>query len=93
MWRGVAFALSVFFSMNLLLASLNLIPLPPLDGSAAVPLFLNANLAARYQHFLLTNGAMFSIIGMLAAWRLFDFIYDPLFVLAINLLHWGERYG
>jgi Zn-dependent protease len=92
-WRGVAFALSVFFSMNLLLASLNLIPLPPLDGSAAVPLLLNDALALRYQQVLLSNGAMFSIIGMLAAWRLFDFIYDPLFVIAINLLHWGERYG
>ena len=38
-WAGVAFFLSVVFSLNLLLASFNLIPLPPLDGGhvAAAP--------------------------------------------------------
>ena len=36
-WPGVAFLLSVLFSLNLLLAAFNLIPVPPLDGSGAVP--------------------------------------------------------
>ncbi len=93
LWSGVAFALSVFFSMNLLLASLNLIPLPPLDGSAAVPAVLTDALGERYQRFLLQNGQTFAMVGMLAAWRLFDLIYDPIFLTAINLLHWGARYG
>lgn len=92
-WPGIAFVLSVAFSMNLLLASLNLIPLPPLDGSAVIQLFLTDDLADRYQRFLLSNGQAFAMIGMLAAWRLFDVVYDPLFVTAINLLHWGSRFG
>jgi Zn-dependent protease len=92
-WAGIAFFLSVAFSLNLLLASFNLIPLPPLDGSAAVPLLLSESAADRYQHFLLHNGQMFAMVGMLAAWRLFDFIFNPIFVTAINLLHWGRHYG
>src|SRR5262245_36870644 len=32
MWPGVGFLIGVVFSMNLVLACLNLIPLPPLDG-------------------------------------------------------------
>jgi len=92
-WPGLAFALSVFFSMNLVLGSLNLIPLPPLDGSAAIPLLLTDELADRYQRFILGNGQMLAMVGMLAAWRLFDAIYAPIFVTAINLLHWGVRYG
>jgi Zn-dependent protease len=90
---GLAFFLSVLFSMNLLLACFNLIPLPPLDGSAAIPLALNASLAERYQRLLLVNGQTFAIVGMLAAWRLFDVIFNPIFVVAINLLHWGSSYG
>ena len=92
-WRGLAFFLSVLFSMNLLLASLNLIPLPPLDGSAAIPVALSEAAAQKYQHFLLRNGQTFALVGMLAAWRLFDVIFNPIFITAINILHWGRHYG
>lgn len=37
--------LSVFFSLNLLLAVFNLLPLPPLDGSGALPLFMSPEAA------------------------------------------------
>lgn len=92
-WEGLGFFLSVLFSMNVLLGCFNLIPLPPLDGSAAIPLLLPAATAASYQRFLLQNGQMFALVGMLAAWRLFDYLFNPIFILAINLLHWGHRYG
>lgn len=92
-WRGLGFFLSVLFSMNVLLGCFNLIPLPPLDGSAAIPVLLPDEPAAAYQRFLLQNGQMFAMVGMLAAWRLFDYLYDPIFVFAINLLHWGHHYG
>ncbi len=92
-FAGMGFFLSVLFSMNLLLASLNLIPLPPLDGSAVIPLFLSEPAGQRYQHFLLQNGQMFALVGMLAAWRLVDVLFDPIFLLAINLLHWGSHYA
>jgi Zn-dependent protease len=92
-WGGVAFFLSTLFSMNLLLAFFNLIPLPPLDGSAAIPVLLSEPAGERYQRFLFSNGQTFAFVGMLAAWRLFDVIFNPIFVTAINLLHWGRHYG
>ena len=77
LWQGVAFLLSVVFSLNLVLCCLNLIPLPPLDGSGALPLLLSAGTAVRYQEFLLTNGRAFSFIGIFAAWKVFDVIFEP----------------
>jgi Zn-dependent protease len=91
-WPGVAFVVGVFFSMNLLLAALNLIPLPPLDGSAALPLILPANAAARYQQVLFGNPAL-SLIGMVVAWQLFGKVYQPVFIFAVNLLYPDTRYG
>jgi Zn-dependent protease len=91
-WAAVAFVLSVFFSMNLVLAALNLLPFPPLDGSAAVPLVLSDAATTRYQEFLGRNPGL-GVLGILVAWQVFDFVFDPLFLLAINLLYPGVRYG
>jgi Zn-dependent protease len=92
LWRGLGFLLGVVFSMNLVLATLNLIPVPPLDGSAAVPLFLSPEAGGRYQQFLWSQ-PMLGWFGMLVAWRLFDVLFRPLFLLAISLLYPGMRYS
>jgi Zn-dependent protease len=89
---GIGFVVSVFFSMNLVLAALNVIPVPPLDGSAALGLFLSANAANRYQMFLWSQ-PMIGLAGMLVAWRVFDLVFQPLFLLAVNLLYPGVTYG
>ena len=39
--QGLALFSSVLFSINLILGCFNLIPLPPLDGYAIVPLVMN----------------------------------------------------
>lgn len=91
-WPALAFLLGVFFSMNLVLGALNLLPLPPLDGSGAVPLVLPERAALRYQQ-LLWSQPMLGWIGILVAWRLFDGIFPPIFLFFVNLLHPGTRYG
>jgi Zn-dependent protease len=91
-WAAVAFVLSVFFSMNLVLAALNLLPFPPLDGSAAVPLVLSDAATTRYQEFLGRNPGL-GVLGILLAWQVFDFVFDPIFLVAINLLYPGMGYG
>jgi Zn-dependent protease len=90
-WPGVALVLSVVFSLNLLLAVFNLLPLPPLDGSGAVPLFLGPSATTRYQDFLWHNRGL-GILGILVAWQLFSYVYDPVFLFAINLLYPGAGY-
>lgn len=92
-WPSIAFLLGAFFSMNLVLASLNLIPLPPLDGASAIPVFLHNEGAVKYQEFMLGPGRALSFLGMVVAWRLFDVVFRPIFLLALNLLHPGLHYG
>ncbi len=91
-WEGLALLLSVFFSLNLVLLALNILTLPPLDGSAAVPLLLSPEASSRYQQFLWRQPGL-TWIGMLVAWRIFDVIFDPVFLAAVNLLYPGVRYG
>jgi Zn-dependent protease len=91
-WEALGTLLSVVFSMNLLLAALNLLPLPPLDGSAALPLLLSRRVAARYQEFM-WGTPMLGWIGMMAAWRLCDVVFDPLFVRFVSLVYPGVTYG
>lgn len=89
---GAAVLVSVFFSLNLLLAVFNMLPLPPLDGSAAIPLLLHGRAATRYMEFLLGNPGL-AFFGILVAWKIFDPIFQPVWLFAVNLLYPGTRYG
>jgi Zn-dependent protease len=88
--EGAVVPLSVLFSLNLVLFAFNLLPLPPLDGSAILPAFMGDSLARRYQEIL--HQPMFSLIGLLAAWRIFPYLTDPLQIAALNLLYPGLGY-
>ena len=83
--------LSVLFSMNLLLAVLNLIPVPPLDGAGALGLVLSEDTARRYQNFV--TGSGLGIIGIVIAWQLVGKIFHPIFLLLVNWLHPASHYG
>jgi Zn-dependent protease len=91
-WSALAPAIGVFFSMNLLLASLNALPIPPLDGSAALPLVLSRAAGVRYLRFVWSSGSL-GWIGIVIAWQLFPAIFQPLFLAAVNLLYPGAHYG
>jgi Zn-dependent protease len=82
--------LSILFSLNLILCVFNLLPAPPLDGSAAIAIFMSDDTARRYQAFL--RQPMFSLLGILVAWQLFDPIFQPINLLALNLLYPGAGY-
>lgn len=87
---GAVTPLSILFSLNLLLFAFNLLPLPPLDGSAILPALISDNAARRFQEIL--HQPMFSLLGLLLAWRVFPLISDPLQTLALNLLYPGAGY-
>lgn len=86
-WTHVAMLLSIMFSLNLLLFAFNLLPLPPLDGSGALPLFMSDSLARKYMMF--TYRSTFAIIGILLAWQLFSYVFIPLYRMAIRILYLG----
>ncbi len=89
---AVARVVSVLFSMNLLLFAFNLLPFPPLDGSAAITLFMDRSTTTRYQEFLWST-PMLAWAGIIIAWQLFDFVFDPLFTMAVSLVYPGASYG
>ncbi|MGH9314836.1 MAG: site-2 protease family protein [Vicinamibacterales bacterium] len=82
--------LSILLVLNVLLAAFNLIPLPPLDGASVLGLFLPG--AARQMRELSRN-PMFSLIGLLVAWRVFPLIVEPLFSFVLRLVHPELNYG
>ena len=89
---GAATFVSLMFSLNLLLGTFNLLPVPPLDGFGAAGLAVSEDTARRIQNFGHSLGA-FSIIGMLLAWQLFDGLFHPLFLFGLRVLYPGEGFG
>ncbi|HNT67179.1 MAG TPA: site-2 protease family protein [bacterium] len=84
--QAAAALLSMLFSMNLLLMTLNLIPLPPLDGSSAVLLLLPAAIGRRIQSIL--HRSIYGRIAMLLiAWHLLTPMFHRLLRLALRLLY------
>jgi len=77
--------LSIAFFLNLMLFFFNLIPLPPLDGSAIVKLFLPVSATASYDRFLATPAA--ALGGLLIAWWVFPHFTPTLFRGAVGLLY------
>ena len=88
--NGAAVLVSVLFSLNLILLAFNLLPLPPLDGSEVVSLFLSDHAAEQYQAMMTQPGAR--IIGLIVAWHALDFVLGPVQVFALNLLYPGAGY-
>jgi Zn-dependent protease len=75
LWTIAAMLLSLGFSLNLLLGVFNLIPFPPLDGSAIPLLFLRGELSQAYQR--ISRGGL-ALLGLLVAWQIFPRIYRPI---------------
>ena len=76
--------ISIFFSLNLLLATFNLLPLPPLDGSNAPMLLLPASAARSWMAW--TANPRLRILGMFVAWKIFGVIFPPLHSAVVHFL-------
>lgn len=87
---AAATLLSILFGLNLLLFVFNLLPVPPLDGSAVLPMLMSAETAARYEE-LLRATPMLSLVGLLIAWRLFPYLFFPISDVALGILYAGLR--
>ena len=75
-------ALSIMLSLNVLLAVFNLVPLPPLDGSAVIDLLL----PPRMMGIMRRLGPAGSILGLFVAWKFFPSVVPPLFHLVRRLV-------
>jgi Zn-dependent protease len=80
--------LSVFFALNLLLGCFNLLPVPPLDGSAGIMVLMPFQSAQRYLDWLRTTP--YRSLGLLAAILVFRYLYGPIEAIATQLLIFGK---
>ena len=67
--------LSMLFSLNMLLALFNLLPVPPLDGSAIVPLFLDDVNGRRYLQRV--QQPIWLLLGLVVAMQFFHYVFSP----------------
>ncbi len=88
--NGAAVGVSILFSLNLILLVFNLLPLPPLDGSEIVTLFLSESAIERYRAAMAQPG--FQIMGLIVAWHAIEFVIGPVRIVALNLLYPGAGY-
>jgi Zn-dependent protease len=89
--HSTAVMTSILFTLNLVLFVFNLLPIPPLDGSRFVPLVLDSANAYKYKTFI--SQPSVSIFGLIIAWQFFGYIFEPVHLLALNLLYPGYHYG
>ena len=85
--EGLATVLSIAFVLNLLLFVFNLLPLPPMDGSAVIKLVMSSRVANAYDEFL--RQPMWAFVGLLLAWRAIRVIFWPILGLTDRLLYLG----
>lgn len=83
---AVAALLSVLYALNLLLGSFNLLPVPPLDGFSVLGIFL-PEAAMRKLMDLRAQMGMLALLGILVAWRMFDYIFEPVYIGGLKLLY------
>jgi Zn-dependent protease len=82
---GFAFlTLMVFFSLNLLLGTFNLLPVPPLDGSSGILVFMSESTAQKYLNWL--RGNSYAMLGLLVALLFFRKVYPYVQDFAVNIL-------
>jgi Zn-dependent protease len=86
-WVLIAQVVSVVFSLNLLLAILNLMPLPPLDGSNIPLFFLKGTASERYQNAM--RQPWMVLITMVLVFRLFPMLFEQAYAESkISLFRW-----
>jgi Zn-dependent protease len=80
-----AMLLSILLNLNVLLFLFNLIPVPPLDGAGVMEGFFNKRLGPFYDR--LREIPMMGLLGLLIAWKVFDYVATPAVNATLRLLY------
>jgi Zn-dependent protease len=83
--------LSIFFLLNLLLGTFNLLPVPPLDGNTGITLLMKEETGLRFLDWSHSQG--FGMLGLLVAWYAFDKMFPYIFRFALAVLYPGSQWG
>lgn len=83
--------LSILFLLNLLLATFNLLPVPPLDGRNVITLFMSERTAMSFLEW--SRSSSLGLAGIFLAWFVYGKLFSYLYLIALNLLYPGLHYG
>jgi Zn-dependent protease len=83
--EGFATFLSILFSLNLILGTFNLLPVPPLDGFGVLGLFLTEDLTLKVMDLRDSLGG-YLMLGILVAWWVFGKVLVPIFFFGVDYL-------
>jgi Zn-dependent protease len=91
--KGLAILVSILFTLNVILLVFNLIPVPPLDGTAIGEFIFKGETLYKYR--LLMSHPSLRMFGIFIAWMVMNAIYGPIHIFALNALYiWrGLSYG
>ena len=79
--------ISILFVLNLLLGTFNLLPVPPLDGNTGITIFMGPSAALRFINW--SRSGQFALLGLIAAWYGFGYIFSPVLSFAVHTLYFG----
>ena len=74
----------------LMLFIFNLLPVPILDGSKIPLFFIKKPNSNSYIDFV--NNPRLLVPAIILAWFIFDYVYDPVWTVFVNLLYFGVSY-
>lgn len=83
---ALAFVLNIVFQLNVILFLFNILPLPPLDGSAIWDLFIKSEESRLRWHY---TAASYSLAGLALAWYIFPRVYSPVYSFLLRVLYFG----
>jgi len=90
---GLAVLVSILFTLNLILLIFNLIPVPPLDGTAIGEFIFKGDMLYKYRQLM--SHPSLRMFGIFIAWMVMSRIFGPVHTLALNALYIvrGVHYG
>jgi Zn-dependent protease len=82
---ALARGLSVLFSLNLLLAIFNLLPVPPLDGAAVLEGFFPQKVGQIMSK--LREQPVIGLVGLVVVWQVIGYLFAPAWGGMVSLLY------
>lgn len=86
----LAAMLGMFFVLNLILGTFNLLPVPPLDGHSGITLLLPRRQALSVMEF--GRDRSFHLLGTLIAWYIYGKIVNDIFFAGLKILYPSVTY-
>ena len=83
--QNFAMLVGMLFFENVLLSVLNMIPLPPFDGSSAITLLMTRRMGEKFRAFA-WNPA-FSMMGIIVAIVIFPRVFWPVYIFIVKILY------